>query len=161
MTRQQGKRNRLDGRRAEDLVARFRDACREAGIRVTAQRLEVFRALAVAEDHPSAEAVLRRVRRRLPVVSLDTVYRTLALFEDKGLVRKVAMDGPGRYDARRPAHHHLVCRRCRKVCDLDWPDFDELGPAPTPTGWGEVERREAHLVGLCAACARKRRRKKQ
>jgi Fur family peroxide stress response transcriptional regulator len=143
--------------RSEDLLSQFREACREAGVRVTAQRLEVFRALAEADDHPSAEAVLQSVRRRLPVVSLDTVYRTLALFEDKGLARKVAMDGPARYDARRPEHHHLICRCCRMVHDVDWPDFDALGAPPTPPGWGRVERREAHLVGLCSSCAKKKK----
>ncbi len=72
------------GRRME----RFVDACRGQGMKVTRQRMEVFRELAGTEEHPDAETLYQSVRERVPAISRDTVYRTLASLEGQGLVRK-------------------------------------------------------------------------
>jgi Fur family peroxide stress response transcriptional regulator len=136
-------------------IAAFRAMCRKAGIRVTPQRLEIFRELALAEDHPSAEELRERLDARMPTLSLDTVYRTLATFEQHGIISRVeVLDDHSRFDANRDRHHHLVCVRCRAVTDLQWPAFDQM-PTPPTTGWGTVNSKHAELRGICAACLQK------
>ncbi len=74
----------------EKRVAAFLDICRRQGIRATHQRTEILRELAGSEEHPDAETILGRVRRRVPAISVDTLYRTLKLLEDKGVIARVA-----------------------------------------------------------------------
>ncbi|MDA8177928.1 MAG: transcriptional repressor, partial [Deltaproteobacteria bacterium] len=81
------------GRRLE----RFQAACRRAGVKLTHQRLEIFREIAGSTKHPDAETVYRGVRARVPTVSLDTVYRTLWLLDGLGLITTL---GPRRESVR-------------------------------------------------------------
>jgi Fur family peroxide stress response transcriptional regulator len=69
-------------------VQRFLEECRRSGLRITHQRTEVFRELARSAAHPDAETLYLWVRRRVPTISRDTVYRTLVALEARGLVRK-------------------------------------------------------------------------
>src|SRR5881227_1565228 len=95
-------------------------ALRRRGYRVTSQRLVIGEALAAAVRHLSAEEVMTAVAERLPQVSLPTVYSALDALEDAGVVRRVAAGrGAALFDAGPAAHHHLVCRRCGAVEDLD------------------------------------------
>lgn len=131
----------------------FTDACRKAGLKLTHQRLEIYRELASATDHPSAEDLYRRIKDRLPTVSLDTVYRTLDTFEQHGLVIKVpVIKGPARYDAGMHVHHHCICGRCRKIVDMDWHDVDVVALPPESQEWGKVTNRFVQLYGVCARC---------
>src|SRR4051794_24889151 len=95
------------------------EALRQRGQRVTSQRLVINRALRELDRHVTAEEVLGEVSERLPNVSLPTVYATLDLFEELGIVRRAAVrEGAVLYDPRAEQHHHLVCRRCGRVEDL-------------------------------------------
>ena len=67
----------------------FETACRESGLKVTHQRLEIFRELAAADDHPTAETLYNRLQKVMPTLSLDTVYRTLTTFEEHDLISRV------------------------------------------------------------------------
>jgi len=127
---------------------------RNAGLRLTRQRLEVFRALAQTTEHPSAETVWREVRKKAPAISLDTVYRTLAVLEQLGLARKVPAGlDQARFDADMGPHHHFVCRRCQRVFDVDWPEFNDLHPPEAVEALGRVEIGEVVFKGVCHACA--------
>src|SRR4030042_3563825 len=90
----------------------FRAACRKAGVKLTHQRLEIFREIAASTEHPDAETVFRGVRTRIPTVSLDTVYRTLWLLDGLGLITTL---GPrresGRLDPTLEHPHHYVFRQ--------------------------------------------------
>jgi Fur family transcriptional regulator, stress-responsive regulator len=128
-------------------------ALRAAGYRVTPQRLVIHRTLVELGRHVGAEELLDAVGQQLPNVSLPTVYSALDALEDAGLVRRISA-GQARalYDARPADHHHLVCRRCGAVEDLD---------APAPLSGVLASAREqgfspdgAEVVirGLCARC---------
>ena len=67
----------------------FTALCRAEGLKVTHQRTEIYRELARTDEHPDALAIYRRVRRRIPSISFDTVYRALRLLENKGVIRRV------------------------------------------------------------------------
>jgi Fe2+ or Zn2+ uptake regulation protein len=128
-------------------------ALREAGYRVTPQRLVIQRTLAELGRHVSAEELLEAVAERLPNVSLPTVYSALEALGEAGLVRRVAA-GRGRalYDARPADHHHLVCRRCGAVDDLE-ADVS-LGRALSLAAKHGFAPDGAEVVvhGLCARC---------
>src|SRR5436190_23391481 len=95
-------------------------ALRAAGYRVTPQRLVVHRTMVELDRHVGAEELLEAVGERLPNVSLPTVYAALEALENAGLVRRVPSSrGHALYDPRVAQHHHLVCRRCGAVEDLD------------------------------------------
>lgn len=130
------------------------EALRDRGQRVTTQRVVLFRALRELDRHVTAEQLLAAVAERLPALSLPTVYATLDLFEELDLVRRVPVPGgPLLYDPRAEAHHHLACRRCGRVEDLDC--RLEAGPALAAAreqGW-RVADVTGVLSGTCPACS--------
>jgi Fe2+ or Zn2+ uptake regulation protein len=128
-------------------------ALRAAGYRVTPQRLVIHRTLVELGRHVGAEELLEAVGRQLPNVSLPTVYSALDALEDSGLVRRVSA-GQGRalYDARPADHHHLVCRRCGAVEDLD-ADVSLAGALEAAGRRGFTpDGAEVVIRGLCANC---------
>jgi Fur family ferric uptake transcriptional regulator/Fur family peroxide stress response transcriptional regulator len=129
-------------------------ALRERGQRVTSQRLLIHRALRELDRHVTAEEVLAAVAPSLPSISLPTVYATLELFVELGIVRRVrAGEGAVRFDPRSEGHHHLACRRCGRVEDLDvGVDFSPALRAAARSRFAP-ESAELVLSGLCAACA--------
>jgi len=142
----------------ESRVRHFEDACRERGLKVTPQRLEIFRVLASSSAHPSAEEVFAKIRKRMPTVSLDTVYRTLTTLSEAGMVSRVeVLDDRSRFDANVEDHHHFVCVRCKRVVDFYWPGFDRLTVPESVKGLGKAEHPHVELRGVCNACLKKSR----
>ncbi len=139
-------------------MQRFAETCQETGLKATHQRMEVFRELARAEDHPDAETVYQKVRRRVPAISRDTVYRTLATLEEQGLVHKAEiLASRGRYDANMDRHHHFVCTKCGLVRDIYSETLDALPIPRSVASLGRVESTHVQLRGICANCAKKKR----
>jgi Fe2+ or Zn2+ uptake regulation protein len=133
---------------------RAADALRARGYRVTPQRLAVHETLRDLDRHVSADELLEAVSGRLPNVSLPTVYSALEALEEAGLIRRVAAGrGAALYDARAVEHHHLVCRRCGTVEDLD--TTVELGRVLAQASRHGFAPDDAEVVvhGLCARCA--------
>ncbi len=95
-------------------------ALRARGLRLTGPRRVVLEVLRGSDAHPTAESVHRLVRRRLPRVSLGTVYRNLRLLVAEGLAAEIP--GPhARFDANMDAHHHFTCVHCGRIVDVDGP----------------------------------------
>ena len=139
----------------ERRMGRFTETCQANGLKVTHQRMEVFRELASTEDHPDAETIYQSVSRRVPAISRDTVYRTLATLEEYGLVRKAEiLSNRGRYDANMDRHHHFVCTQCGCVHDFYSETLDELPIPKSVSTLGRVESSHVQLRGICSACAR-------
>ncbi len=138
----------------EKRVQALLQACRDAGAKLTPQRIEIFREVAVSEEHPDAEMIYRRVRKRLPTVSLDTVYRTLWWLAGLGLVAAI---GPARertrFDANLTRHHHFVCIRCGLTRDFYSRDLDNLELPESVAAIGSIERTQVEVKGVCHACA--------
>jgi Fur family peroxide stress response transcriptional regulator len=139
----------------ERRMQRFTEICRQNGMKVTHQRMEVFRELAGTEAHPDAETIYQGVSRRVPAISRDTVYRTLSTLEEQGLVRKAEiLSARGRYDANMERHHHFVCTACGRVCDFYSAKLDDLPVPKSVKTLGRVESAHVQLRGICSACAR-------
>lgn len=132
---------------------RMKDSLRESGMRLTHQRIEVVREIAAAEDHPDVERIFRKVRVRVPTISLDTVYRTVATLVELGCITRTTLTpGPARYDANVTHHHHFVCTRCGAARDIVDPDLDAVRVSEGTTGLGRVETVEVRLRGVCTEC---------
>lgn len=127
-------------------------ALRARGQRVTSQRLVLHRILRDLDRHVTAEELARRAAEQLPGVSLPTVYATLALFEELGIVRRVAAEGAVLYDPRTDAHHHVRCSRCGRIEDLDAPLEDASVLAAAEEAGYEADRTEVVVVGVCPDC---------
>jgi len=129
-------------------------ALRERGQRVTPQRLMVARVLSDLDRHVTAEVVFDELGRRMPGVSLPTIYATLDLLESIGLIRRVASErGAVVYDPRTDEHHHLVCRGCGAIVDVDAPvEADALLSAARSAGFAP-DHAQVVVRGLCADCA--------
>lgn len=94
---------------------------RKRGYRLTPQRFMIMSVIQEAQEHLSVEQIAERVQQRNPYVSLSTIYRTLELLRELGLVRENRLPGEQpRYEiAGGKSHHHLICRNCRAVVHLD------------------------------------------
>ena len=134
-------------------ISDFSATFQRSGLRLTHQRLEIFRTLLADREHPSAEKLYAQLRRKLPTISLDTVYRNLHTMEEHGLVQRVFTENSqARFEARREPHHHLLCRRCGLIMDVAWKAFDQLDLPEMASHWGLVESRQATLRGVCQSC---------
>ena len=137
-------------RDVEELV----DLFRARGLRITAQRQQIFRVLAQKDNHPTAEAVWAAVREEQPAISLKTVYETLHELVEIGEIQQVNLEqGASRFDRNVSAHHHLICRVCSQMVDIDC----AVGEGPcltTPDDSGyEIDKAEVIYWGRCPECA--------
>lgn len=129
------------------------DTLRQHGLQVTAQRLAVMRAVS-GNPHGTADVLVDQVRADLGTISRQAVYDALAVLEDKGLVRRIQPVGsPARYEDRvGDNHHHLVCRGCGTVVDVDC----AVGFAPCLTAAHamgfEIDEAEVAYWGRCPDC---------
>jgi Fe2+ or Zn2+ uptake regulation protein len=132
---------------------------RERGLRVTAQRLAVLRAVG-AEPHATADAIAERVRGRVGSISLQAVYDALGALADAGLIRRIQPAGSAaRFEPQSgDNHHHVICRSCGRIADVAC----AAAPAPclTPGDDAGYEIDEAEVVywGRCPRCRRSARR---
>jgi Fur family transcriptional regulator, peroxide stress response regulator len=139
--------------------AAFVAHCRAQGLLVTEQRRAIFGVLAASREHPSAEQIHRAVRRRLPRLSLATVYKNLESLRGIGAVSDVnSLHEHGRYEAALPGtgagqpHHHLVCVRCKRVLDLYDRRFDSFRFGAAEAQGFEVRSVRVQVEGLCPRC---------
>jgi len=129
------------------------DSLRAGGHRVTPQRLAIAAVVRDFGGHATAEQVYTAVAERMPGVSLPTVYATLELLEELGLVRRVATEGTTAvYDPRTEEHHHLVCRACGAIADVDGAvDPGEIMRVARAGGFAP-DGAQVVIRGLCGAC---------
>ncbi len=137
-------------------MQRFERVCREAGVKLTSQRRGIFHEVARSGEHPDAETVFNNVRNRLPSLSLDTVYRTLWMLSDLGLITTVGLARDRtRFDANLNPHHHFVCSKCGLTRDFYHDAFDDLSPPDTVKAYGQIEATHVEVRGVCRGCASK------
>jgi Fur family peroxide stress response transcriptional regulator len=139
----------------KERCARFEDQCRRHGVRVTPQRLAVYRVLAEDTRHPTADSVYARLHGNMPGLSLATVYRILESLEKEGFVRRVSTtDGIGRFDANMAPHQHLVCRSCGRITDFDHESLRRLEPPRGRLPGFVAEGLDIRIIGRCRQCRR-------
>jgi Fe2+ or Zn2+ uptake regulation protein len=135
----------------------FRELAAKHGLAVTHQRQVVYEAVIAAHGHHSPENIYAAVRRRIPSISLATVYNNLRLFIECGLLREVSPHAPTLLvDGNLEPHHHLVCSRCKSVQDIEgeFIDFNRLS-RHLPDGF-DLTQPLIEVFGLCRSCSAKK-----
>lgn len=127
------------------------------GLKVTPQRMAIYGALLSAGGHPSAEEVFGAVRRVLPNVSFDTVYRALLSFTELGIISVHEAGGKKRFDPNLAGHHHLHCMRCNRITDFHSPELDSVKLPPQAGKGFQVLSMRMTVEGICSACSAKNR----
>jgi Fur family peroxide stress response transcriptional regulator len=128
-------------------------AARQAGVKLTHQRIEIFREVAASVEHPSAETVHQALSQRMPTLSHDTVYRTLWLLSELGLVTTL---GPRRdsvrFDANPHPHHHYICVRCGMARDFESSTLSGLPLPESQSDFGSIKAMQVEVRGVCRRC---------
>src|SRR5215213_3397038 len=126
---------------------------RRHGLQVTAQRLAVLRAVS-DRPHSTADDAYRLVRAEIGAISRQAVYDVLAALTDKGLLRRIQPAGsPARYEDRvGDSHHHLICRACGRMIDVDCAVGDTPCLTPADDAGYEIDEAEVVYWGRCPAC---------
>jgi len=124
-------------------VTGAQSALKEAGARMTAQRLAVLSILEGNRTHPTAEAIVRQVQGRLGYVSPATIYNTLDSLEKIGMVRRIeGLEPKTHFDPDTSPHQHAICRVCGRVFDID----------EVPVVVPEFQVQDIVVHGVCAKC---------
>jgi Fur family transcriptional regulator, peroxide stress response regulator len=134
----------------------FRELAWKCGLAATHQRRVVYDAVVASHGHHSPEKIYAAVRRKLPSISLATVYNNLRLFVERGLLREVSPHASTLLvDGNLEPHHHLVCSRCKSVQDIEgeFIDFKRLS-RKLPDGF-DLTQPLVEVFGLCRSCASK------
>ena len=138
----------MEGKNDKDFIATLRDH----GLQVTYQRLAIYQALYFTKEHPSAEVIYQQVKKRFPMISLGTVYKTLEKFFEVGLIQKVSpVTEVARYDAKVNPHHHMVCLDCQSIQDAEDIIGEQKISIPDKYGF-QVVRQQVVLQGYCPGC---------
>jgi Fur family peroxide stress response transcriptional regulator len=141
---------------AQIAMDQLRNKCREHGLRVTPQKVMIYKELLKSLDHPSPEQIFSRLKRTFPELSFDTVYRTLSTFDEIGLVDLV--DGYGtarRFDPKLEKHHHFQCRKCGTIIDFTSDYYDAIAVPKDISKDCEVLKLRVTIEGLCKNCRKK------
>lgn len=134
-------------------LQQFESLGRERGMPLTVQRREILKTVLERVDHPSADQVYETVKERIPALSRTTVYRVLDTLVELGVIRRLHHAGTGaRFDGTIRRHHHLVCRKCGCVIDIETSRLDGLRVPPSDRQGFEIEDYSVHFIGLCREC---------
>ena len=127
--------------------------CHQHQLKVTPQRVAIYRQLLNSDTHPTADAIYQIVRQEYPNISYDTVNRTLFTFAEIGVVDVVEIfGGAKRFDPNVTNHHHLHCTQCGKIIDFQNRTYDNLH-VPEEVGKNfQVISKRVVLKGLCKDC---------
>jgi Fur family peroxide stress response transcriptional regulator len=128
-------------------------ALKERDFRLTPQRVELVRLIAVSEGHPSPSQLYTKIKRKFPTMSLATVYKTLSLLKEMNQVLEIDLRDDRHYDGNRPQPHpHLICIKCNKIIDGEVSlDQESLRKLEQASGY-KILRPQISLYGLCPEC---------
>jgi Fur family peroxide stress response transcriptional regulator len=136
----------------EERLGVYEQVCRQKGLTMTVQRRVILKELVQRADHPTANQIYESVKERLPGLSRTTIYRVLDTFVRVGAAHKVFHpDAVVRFDPIRERHHHLFCRRCGDLFDLEDSVVKEIRLRESPEGF-EIHDYSIHFTGICVGC---------
>ena len=136
-----------------ETVEKLTKTLRNNGMKITPQRLMIFKILENNTSHPSAEEVFKRVKKIYPTVSFTTIYKTLETLRDLGEVQELIIDEDRKhYDPNTDIHHHIICSNCKKILDI-FEDFSQHVKMPdTLKKDYTVSGFQISFHGMCKNC---------
>jgi Fur family peroxide stress response transcriptional regulator len=144
------------GNQLKGKIDAFQMRCRKTGLKVTPQRVAVYKALIESKEHPSADMLWRKVRKTFPNISLDTVNRTLLTLAEIGAA--FVVEGSGdvkRFDGCLKNHQHFKCIKCKKIIDFRHKPFDNITVPKSISEKYTVLKKTVYLEGICDLCKKR------
>lgn len=127
-------------------------------LRMTSQREVILNELRRMKTHPTADELFERVRRRLPRISLATVYRNLEILSETGLIKKIETSGRQmRFDGNTKEHSHIHCLKCGKIEDVEVIHGCEKGDCLVDSMGYTVLGYRIEFEGLCSECSKSKK----
>ncbi len=131
----------------------FQVKCRQTGLKVTPQRLAVYKALLETKEHPSADMVFQKIRAVFPSISLDTVNRTLLTLSEIGAAFVVEGSGDAkRFDGNLENHQHFKCVKCKRIIDFNHKSPDNIHIPKNISKKFIVLKKTIYFEGICDLC---------
>ena len=131
----------------------FLEMCKVNQLKITPQRVSIYKLLASSKAHPSADQIHKQLKADFPNISLDTVNRTLITFANAGIIRVVEGHGdPRRFDPNVSDHHHFYCISCRHIFDFQDKTLDQLTISPETQARFFITGKRVCLTGYCDTC---------
>ncbi|MDW7973457.1 MAG: transcriptional repressor [Thermodesulfovibrio sp.] len=137
----------------EEFLLEFIQKCKEFGLKITPQRMAIYKEVLNSGNHPSAEVIYKRVKQSHPAISFDTVNRTLLTFAEIGLLEIVEGSGDvRRFDPNTKNHHHFRCRNCGKIVDFYYDKYNNLEVPEQIKKKFDIKKIRVILDGICDEC---------
>ncbi|MBU1344953.1 MAG: transcriptional repressor [Proteobacteria bacterium] len=131
----------------------FFTKCKQHHLKITPQRIAVYKALKDAVNHPSADAVHKKIKNEFPNISLDTVNRTLLTFSEINIIAIVEGQGdPRRFDPNLDSHHHFYCLSCNEIFDVYDEALNAIKIPETIENKFTITGKRLCLQGFCNKC---------
>jgi len=128
----------------------FVERCKEKKLKITPQRVAVYEVLLKSKEHPTVEEIYNQIKEKYPYVSMATVYRTVEILENIGLVKRVCYWGNStRYDANLEDHHHFICIKCGSIRDVS---FNGNINVPEEIEGYTINSVAVNMYGICPSC---------
>ena len=140
---------------ASPLLQDFIETCKAHHLKITPQRMAIYRELAHSTEHPTVDAMFQTIKKEFPNISYDTVSRTMLTFAEVGMVDLVEVyGGAKRFDPNVTVHHHLHCISCGKILDFHNDQYNNLDiPAGVRQHFRVLTSRVV-LKGICEQCSK-------
>ncbi len=132
-----------------NIHSQFKEICRENRWRCTSQRLAIYDFVRDNLSHPGVDEVLGEVRKSLPAVTRESVYRILNEFAQAGVIQRLDHIASARYDSQTGPHGHFICEGCGEIADFAFPAGTVLPGAPEG---GRIHHIELRISGVCGKC---------
>lgn len=131
---------------------------REKKLKLTPQRIAVYKYLQSTMEHPSAETIYKALQPEYPTMSLATVYKALKTLVEVGLVSEINVgEGNFRYDGNSSCHPHIQCMSCARVDDLGGVCFTNLNETAKENSNYEIISNKVYFYGICSECQKKQK----
>jgi Fur family transcriptional regulator, peroxide stress response regulator len=148
--------NKKNSGRIRGIMDVFQTRCCKAGLKITPQRIAIYKVLLKTDEHPSAEMVFQKVKKVFPNISLDTVNRTLLTLNEIGAAFVVEGSGDAkRFDGNMQRHQHFKCIKCKRIFDFHYKPFDNIRIPGSISRKFIVLRKTVYLEGICGSCRKK------
>lgn len=127
---------------------------KESNCKITPQRLAIYNVLNESKDHPNVEAIYKKLEPTYPTISLATIYKSLELFDQLGLIQVINLgENSFRYDGKAFLHPHLICSICHRVEDLNVEYFKDLTQKVELSTNYKVFKQQLSFYGICPECS--------
>jgi len=149
-------KTKMSSAKIDEKIRRFTGLCRKTGLRVTPQRIEIYKQLINTDEHPSAEMLYEKVKKTFPSISFDTVNRTLLTLNEIGAA--FIVEGSGdvrRFDGGMEKHQHFKCVKCKRIVDFKNKPFDNIKLPSSLARKFTVLKKTVYLEGICDQCEQK------